>query len=1043
MNEDLSTVLDTGKLRAPMYKNPPPNPSKRLGANRNASRSSRSSEPRQKFVSTVWGVDISHMSDSELVARIDRFRQVGLDDHGALAETFAIIAETIRRRLGAWRLFDPGFDHPALTRLSQMAPGLAGPDKTVIEMKAFVAEESKTRYFAEISLPADFYRAIDQSSVADALRFEPTDEQIVAGWLILDKTVVEMDAGEGKTVAAAFPAIVQALRGREIHVVTANDYLALRDAELLAPVYEVLGLTVGALLSHMGDAERRSVYRNDIVYGTLREFGFDYLRDNLRYSRNDFVQGPRQVAIVDEADHALIDEARTPLIISGRRSGTPRLIFRVKRAVEELIEEQRKLVSSLVKELAVPIDKEKKERFAKLFLADPRHDVVVSAIAEDKKLLSGIRMLVDEYAEDGIDNRLTVGLLYTVDVRRDMVTLTDAGSKFIEERLGPVFDTVDLEAGLGAGDANWALPLIERRREQDKKSQKISRQYGLVNQVHQMLRAYLLLERDEDYIVSDGKVVLIDDLTGRRKSDSKYQHGLQGALEAKEDVRVQPESETLAYLTVEGFVRQYDHVSGMTGTAVDATDQFKRSYSLNVARVQPTNELRRVDYSPRIYATQCEKLDAIMDEMRYWHGIGRPVLVGTRTVEQSDELSRLLTQADIPHNHLNAVTNDDEARIVQEAGAFGAVTVATNMAGRGTDILLDDDLDERVTERFLQSVDDLCQTKDHAIQIDCGSEDLVANLAFRLAQRDIPFRIAGTGIIVSRAGDEVRLEFGLGLHVIGTEMNESARVDRQLRGRSGRQGQYGSSRFLLSLEDRPFSTKTHSLSNSDSAGMQEFVNKVQSSIEEDGEAARTLSSDFAKVIERQTLNYYRTRNDILEEAHIDEMCETLVNDCVRRLVDLMMPSSEIGSYQLRYDDLVEIVRLDFKLDVEDFRGLGAGSLIAKISEAVITRFGDVAAAVSPAQYTRLVKTMLLQVGDEFWSQHLDILQDMMISAQLSSAGYTNAVTEFVFRADKAYGGFQQQVTDEFVSRLVKFETAEMLDDDESIILAHDLEAILL
>ena len=909
-------------------------------------------------------------------------------------------------------------------------------------MKAFVAEESKTRYFAEISLPADFYRAIDQSSVADALRFEPTDEQIVAGWLILDKTVVEMDAGEGKTVAAAFPAIVQALRGREIHVVTANDYLALRDAELLAPVYEVLGLTVGALLSHMGDAERRSVYRNDIVYGTLREFGFDYLRDNLRYSRNDFVQGPRQVAIVDEADHALIDEARTPLIISGRRSGTPRLIFRVKRAVEELIEEQRKLVSSLVKELAVPIDKEKKERFAKLFLADPRHDVVVSAIAEDKKLLSGIRMLVDEYAEDGIDNRLTVGLLYTVDVRRDMVTLTDAGSKFIEERLGPVFDTVDLEAGLGAGDANWALPLIERRREQDKKSQKISRQYGLVNQVHQMLRAYLLLERDEDYIVSDGKVVLIDDLTGRRKSDSKYQHGLQGALEAKEDVRVQPESETLAYLTVEGFVRQYDHVSGMTGTAVDATDQFKRSYSLNVARVQPTNELRRVDYSPRIYATQCEKLDAIMDEMRYWHGIGRPVLVGTRTVEQSDELSRLLTQADIPHNHLNAVTNDDEARIVQEAGAFGAVTVATNMAGRGTDILLggnaefmsrQQSLAEEVAERLPQ---------EEAKFVDDSEFIYFFHLDnfYRVPRAD--WDRINTQFMAQTVVEHDRVIEAGGLHIIGTERHESRRIDNQLRGRSGRQGDPGSSRFYLSLEDdlmRIFGSERIS-GLMERLGMEEGVpiehrmvtkaiERAQKQVEAQNFSMRKHLLEYDDVMNKQRENVYTLRREMLD-GHLhwdDDLIDsrqylmTLAEDLVDQAVEASC-GREIDPEDWDVDTLKQAVGELAGLPADvlgalDLHDSNPDEMHDALWSAVKTRYEEKEQAVETEILRRVERDVMLQIVDTQWKDHLYSLDHLKEGIGLRGYAQKDPLVEYKRESFQLFQAMKERIDSEMVRYL--------------------------
>ena len=454
------------------------------------------------------------------------------------------------------------------------------------------------------------------------LRFEPTDEQIAAGRLMLDRTVVEMDAGEGKTVAAAFPAITQALSGRKVHVLTANDYLALRDAELLAPAYEFLGLTVGAALSHMSDAERRTAYRRDIVYGTLREIGFDYLRDNLRHSRADMVQGGLEVAIVDEADHALVDDGRTPLIISGKPGGSVRSVFRVKQAVEGLIEEQKNLTASLVDDLSQVKGTPSLERYAKLFLADPRNPAIISAAAGDARLLSRIRAVIDTYSEDGIENKLTQGLLCTTDLRRGLVALTSSGSDYMEGRLGSIFDAADLHAELAAIESDRSVPLTERRRRQEVVSKRISRQYGIANQVYQMLKAYVLLARDEDYIVADGRVVLVDDLTGRRKSDSKYQYGLQAALEAKEGVRVRPDPQTLAYLTVEGLVRQYDHVSGMTGTALEARDTFRRSYGLDVARVEPASPSRRVERPPRVHTTQGEKLEAIVEEVVYWNRIG-------------------------------------------------------------------------------------------------------------------------------------------------------------------------------------------------------------------------------------------------------------------------------------------------------------------------------------------------------------------------------------------------------------------------------------
>ena len=881
-----------------------------------------------------------------------------------------------------------------------------------------------------------------ESSLADALRFEPTDEQIEAGRLMLYRTVVEMDAGEGKTVAAAFPAITQALSGRNVHVITANDYLALRDAELLAPAYEFLGLTVGAVLSHMSDAERRNAYRSDIVYGTLREIGFDYLRDNLRHSRSDMVQGDLEVAIVDEADHALVDDGRTPLIISGKPGGSVRSVFRVKSAVEGLIEEQESLVASLVGDLSHVKGTPSAERYAKLFLADPRNPAIVSAAARDSRLIGRIRAVIDTHSEDGIENKLTEGLHYTTDLRRGLVALTALGSALIEDRLGPVFDSADLHAELEAIEVDRDVPLAERRRRSEAVSRRISRQYGTANQVHQMLRAHLLLVRDEDYIVADGRVILIDDLTGRRKTDSKYQYGLQAALEAKEGVRVRPDPQTQAYLTVEGLVRQYDHVSGMTGTALEARDTFRRSYGLDVTRVEPASPSRRVDLPPRIHATRNEKLHALVDEVMHWSRMGRPVLVGTRTVEQSDEISRLLSEAHVYHNRLDAVRNDEEARIVREAGSFGAVTVATNMAGRGTDILLEDDLDERVTARFVEMLAERRSSEPKPIRVDCGHKDVVNELAAQIADLGLPFRLTDEALVIEGTGDEALMEFGLGLHVIGTEMNEAARVDRQLRGRSGRQGQHGSSRFLLSLEDRPFVTASRRLSRPDANNAGRLVEQVQSSIERDAEALRIVSYDLARIIERQTLNYYAERRGALDDQSFDESRRNMARDVIRRMVEGILPATAMGDYSSRFDDLAETVRLDFGIAIEELHGLGAESLVEETFEAVITRFGDVEAALGARRFSRLTRELSLRVSDELWTQHLDLVQDLIVNAQLSMTGHNSVVAELVFRAEDAYRKFMEQAADRFISRLATFEVDKDTGDDDSVVLADDVESIL-
>ena len=542
--------------------------------------------------------------------------------------------------------------------------------------------------------------------------------------------------------------------------------------------------------------------------------------------------------------------------------------------------------------------------------------------------------------------------------------------------------------------------------------------------------------------MADGRVVLIDDLTGRRKSDSKYQYGLQAALEAKEGVRVRPDPRALAYLTVEGLVRQYDHVSGMTGTALEARETFRRSYGLDVARVEPASPSRRVDRPPSVHATRSEKLDAIVDEVAYWNRMGRPVLVGTRTVEQSEEISRLLTEAQVAHNRLDAVRNGDEARIVQEAGSFGAVTVATNMAGRGTDILLDDDLDERVTDRFVRMLSERHSTKRHPVRVDCGHTDDVAALEARAAKLGVPFHVTENGLVIEGKGNEASMDFGLGLHVIGTEMNESARVDRQLRGRSGRQGQHGSAQFILSMEDRPFVTVSRRLSSNDVEDSQRLVEQVQSSIEQDAEAVRIVSYELARIMERQTLNYYAARNAVLDDEAFDETCLNMARDVVRRLVDRLLPASAMGEYRSLFDDLLESVRIDFSLDIEDLRGLGAESLHEEIFGAVITRFGDAAAVLGTRKYNRLTKTMALQVSDGLWAQHLDLVQDLVVTAQLSMAGHNSVVAELVFRAEDAYRTFMENVADKFTSRLATFEVDEETGDEPSIMLADDVEAIL-
>ena len=626
-----------------------------------------------------------------------------------LPECFAIVSEAIDRRLGAWRLFD------------DCEPGTAVEDSSLIgKTLTDVARQRRYRRDGDILLPGEFYAAVRQSDAGGRLRFRATDEQLLAGIHLFRGRVVQMDAGEGKTVAIAFAAAIHAVLGRRVHVVTANDYLADRDAGLLGPVYRSLGLDCGAVLGHMEAGERRHLYRRSIVYGSMRELGFDYLRDNLKTAPEDRVQQPLDVAVVDEADHALIDEAFTPLIISGNPLGGVRSAVRVNAAVAAMIDAQRSLAAGLAARLdsAGANDADRARPLATIMLADPDDAALRGlAISQPRLMRRALALAEDDRAV------LAEDLYYAVQPDKRFVTLAEKGREFLERRLGPVYDS----AGEARDVANDAPASPGRG----------ARRYALANQVSQAMSAHLLLQRDVDYLVDDDGVVLIDPHTGRPKPENIYQGGLQQAVEAREGVRVRPESETLAQVSVSGFVSRYAHLAGITGTAGPAAGEFRRKYGLEVAVVPPVHVPSRVDLPPVVYGSREDKLAAVVDDVAARQRVGQPVLVGTRTVEQSAELGRLLTELGIPHRVLNAVTTHAEAEIVRSAGALGAVTVATHMAGRGTDILLEPGLDAQLVANCVAEIERLLTAGPGSVgvvDVSCPSAEQEEVLADSLAR---------------------------------------------------------------------------------------------------------------------------------------------------------------------------------------------------------------------------------------------------------------------------------------------------------------------
>ena len=568
----------------------------------------------------------------------------------------------------------------------------------------------------------------------------PYDVQIIGGIILHRGNVAEMKTGEGKTLVAAFPIYLNALTGRGVHLITVNDYLAQRDAEWMGEVYKRLGLSVGYILNNMSPQERKNNYGCDITYGTNNEFGFDYLRDNMALQKDDQVQRGHAFAIVDEVDSVLIDEARTPLIISGAVDAPVDTTFtELRPLVQNLVQKQNSLVAQIVSE-GEALMKEGKDsdsgyKFLQALRGMPKHPKVMKAFQEagTKKLAHQIE---SELMRDKKLHEVDEDLFFSIDEKTHVIDLTEKGRNALAPDNPEVFIIPDLGEMLHDIGKNENFSQLEKDQEKDKAHQLHADRSGKIHNMTQLLRAYTLYEKDVEYVVQDGRVQIVDEFTGRILSGRRYSDGLHQALETKENVKIERETQTLATITIQNYFRMYDKLAGMTGTAETEAEEFGAIYNLDVLAIPTHMPVVRDDRNDLIYKTTREKYNAVVEEISKSHRSGQPTLVGTISVEVSELLSRMLKREGIPHNVLNAKQHKGEAEIVARAGQKGAVTIATNMAGRGTDIKL------------------------------------------------------GEGIT----------DLG-GLHIIGTERHESRRIDLQLRGRSGRQGDPGSSVFYLSLED--------------------------------------------------------------------------------------------------------------------------------------------------------------------------------------------------------------------------------------------------
>ncbi|OEU76755.1 MAG: preprotein translocase subunit SecA, partial [Desulfobacterales bacterium C00003060] len=635
--------------------------------------------------------------------------------------------------------------------LNKLRPIVEQTNALEAEMQGLSDDQlrGKTRVFKERieqgatldELLPDAFAVVREASVR-TLKMRHFDVQLIGGIVLHQGKIAEMKTGEGKTLAATLPVYLNALTGRGVHVVTVNDYLARRDSEWMGAIYGFLGLSVGTIVHGLDDNERQEAYGADITYGTNNEFGFDYLRDNMKFFSESMVQRPPHYAIVDEVDSILVDEARTPLIISGPVEQTgDRLYDEVKPRVMKLRKRQEAIIRSVLDEALNRLEDEGEadgvlEVLLKVKRGDPKNPRFLDLIAKRPGLKKKLEKLEGQLSTEKLLPQIDQDLLCTIDENQNLVELTDKGLRLIYGGDADDHIVPDLDEELEKIDQDEQLSSTEKKIQQDRVEASCREASERFHVTRQLIKAYWLFAKDVQYVVKEGQVVIVDEFTGRMMPGRRWSDGLHQAVEAKEGVTVAEENQTMATITFQNYFRMYDKLAGMTGTADTEAAEFKKIYNLDVM-VIPTNEpMIRLDYPDVIYKTEAEKFEAAVDEIRELHKKGQPVLVGTISVEKSENLSRMLTKAKIRHEVLNAKNHEREAEIIANAGQKGHVTISTNMAGRGTDIVL---------------------------------------------------------------GEGVK-ELG-GLHIIGTERHESRRVDNQLRGRSGRQGDQGSSRFYLAMED--------------------------------------------------------------------------------------------------------------------------------------------------------------------------------------------------------------------------------------------------
>ena len=774
------------------------------------------------------------------------------------------------------------------------------------------------------------------------LGMRPYPVQLVGGIVLHQGRIAEMKTGEGKTLVATLPAYLNALTGEGVHIVTVNDYLAKRDSEWMGKVHRFMGLTVGLIIHDMKKEERQKAYQADITYGTNNEMGFDYLRDNMALYANEQVQRGHAFAIVDEVDSILIDEARTPLIISGMGEKSTQLYD-----------------------------------MAEMFAARLKKFVVVES---------------DDKEEEATD----IDADYVVDEKARSVTLTARGVKKAED-----FFHLD----------NLSDP----------------ENSTIAHHINQAIKAHGIMKRDVDYVVKDGEVVIVDEFTGRLMFGRRYSEGLHQAIEAKEHLSVQRESKTLATITFQNYFRLYRKLSGMTGTALTEEEEFATIYALDIIEIPTNRPIARIDNEDSVYKTENGKYRAVIQQVKACHAKGQPVLVGTVSIEKNELLGKMLTREGIKHNLLNAKNHEREAEIVAQAGQFGAVTVATNMAGRGTDIMLGGNAEYMAKNDLRKAglTDELIAEATGYAETD-NQEILDARKLFaeKLAQHKA--EISGEADKVRAAG---------GLFIIGTERHDSRRIDNQLRGRAGRQGDPGETRFYISLEDdlmRLFGgdrvTGMMERMNIDedtpieNKMLSRAIEQAQTTVESRNFQARKSVLEYDDVMNKQREIIYGQRKQVLDGMDVKGIIMGMMESAIGHQVrSAFMGQEHLDMVQckelLRGLEGVYFTKYTVKIDESQLPTLTEDDFIEMFTKAAADFYEKKEQEITPPVMRELERVVLLRVVDEYWMEHIDAMQDLRQGIRLRAYAQTNPVDAYKKESLEMFEEMIDAMKEETVRRL--------------------------